>query len=74
MRVRVLFFSQLRERFGAQQDADVTDGASVGDVVRRYSLSDLPLRFAVNEEFVEPDTVLQNEDTLAFLMPVSGGA
>ncbi len=73
MRIQLLFFAELRERFGSRIDTDVAEGARAGEIARQYDLAGLPLLFAVNESFVSAETTLQENDTLAFLMPMSGG-
>ena len=81
MRVRVLFFGQLKEIIGvAEETAELPENAHLEDVFARYSR-----RFAkfaefrpsiaasVNQEYAEPRTPLANGDEIAFLPPVSGG-
>lgn len=75
MKIKLLFFAQVRERMGAgERTAEIADGASASDVAQSMRLSDLPLLFAVNERMVEPQHPLVENDVLAFLVPVSGGA
>ena len=81
MRVRVLYFSQLRELFGMEeQTIDLERGATVGQVISEIlsheeclRFQNLPLRYAVNENFEDPTKILEDEDTLAILMPMAGG-
>ena len=81
MRVRVLFFGQLKEITGlAEDEAELSEGARVEDLFARYGN-----RFArlaefrpsvvasVNQEFAEWRTTLAAGDEVAFLPPVSGG-
>jgi molybdopterin converting factor subunit 1 len=81
MRVRVLFFGQLKEIVGAAEEtAELPDNAHLEDVFTRYSQ-----RFAkfaefrpsiaasVNQEYADAHTSLANGDEIAFLPPVSGG-
>jgi molybdopterin converting factor subunit 1 len=82
MRVRVLFFGQLREIVGrGEEDADVSEGARVEDLFERYGrrfpgLSQFRASAAasVNQEFAEWRASLANGDEVAFLPPVSGGS
>jgi len=82
MRVRVLFFGVLKEMIGKSVDLiDLADGASLRDVLALYesqnpSLKEsLPsLAMAVNQEYSGPDTKLRENDEIALLPPVSGGA
>lgn len=80
MKVRVLLFAYLRERHGASQvTVDVADGATVADVwtelSSRLNLSPRErIRVAVNEAYVDNSYRLQDNDELALIPPVSGGA
>ena len=79
MKLRVLFFAYLRERCGHEVVIDADDGASVGDVWallrRRYpALDEVTVRFAVNRVYVDKAHPLQDNDELALIPPVSGGA
>jgi MoaE-MoaD fusion protein len=83
MVVRIRLFAQLRERAGAEYiDAALPEGATVADALRVLGgrpplgelLARLPVRMAVNRELAEPHTALRQDDELALLPPVSGGA
>jgi molybdopterin converting factor subunit 1 len=89
MRVKVLYFGLLRERFGLADEAiEVADGADVGellDILRartskqamELSLDERlwrSLAVAVNREYSSPAAVLRDGDEVALLPPVSGGA
>jgi molybdopterin synthase catalytic subunit len=82
MRVRVLFFGVLKEIVGTTEESiDVPQAATLGSVFEQYSGRFETLRnkrpsilFARNREFAKPDTVLSENDEVAFLPPVSGGA
>lgn len=82
MRVRVLFFGMLKELAGTSMDAiEVPEHASVRDVLDHYE-SQIPqlkgalgsLALAVNQQYASPDTVLNPDDEVAMLPPVSGGS
>jgi molybdopterin synthase catalytic subunit len=81
MRVRVLFFGQLREITGVAEDhADLSEGARVEDLYERYSrrfprLFDFRASVAasVNQEYANWRAPLSQGDEVAFLPPVSGG-
>lgn len=81
IRVRVLFFGNLKEIVGrAEDDAELSDGARVEDLFARYHsrFPDLAKFRAsavasVNEEFAQWNAPLGNGDEVAFLPPVSGG-
>ena len=82
MRVKVLFFGVLKEITGHSELAmDVESGATLGSVFEscfhRYeTLRDKhsSILFARNREFASADTVLAENDEVAFLPPVSGGS
>jgi MoaE-MoaD fusion protein len=81
MRVRVLFFGQLKEITGVtQEDADLSEGARVEDLFERYGrrfpkLGEFRTSIAasVNQEYAEWRAPLASGDEVAFLPPVSGG-
>lgn len=81
MRVRALFFGQLKEIIGvAQEDAELSDGARVEDLFERY-IRRFPklaafrpsIAASVNQEYAAWRAPLANGDEVAFLPPVSGG-
>jgi molybdenum cofactor biosynthesis protein MoaC/molybdopterin converting factor subunit 1 len=83
MRVRVLLFAMLRQRAGTPTlELDLPEGATAADALaalgRRDGLGEvvgrLPLRVAVNREYVSESTALATGDELAVIPPVSGGA
>jgi MoaE-MoaD fusion protein len=81
MRVRVLFFGQLKDITGvAQEDAELSDGARVEDLFERYGrrfpkLAEFRASIAasVNQEYSGWREPLATGDEVAFLPPVSGG-
>ena len=83
MTVTVRLFAMLRERAGDDSfELELADGATVADAVEalgnRDGLGDMlrqmPVRAAVNREYVSTDTPLAAGDELALIPPVSGGA
>jgi molybdopterin converting factor subunit 1 len=80
MTVRVLLFAYLRERAGLRETSvQVPDGASVADVwrllcERHDSFAAMRPRFAVNQVYVDNAATLHDNDELAVIPPVSGGA
>ncbi len=74
MKIKLLFFAQLREQFGTERVADVAEGTRLNELASQMGLNEPSLQFAVNEEFAAPETLLKEEDTVAFLMPMSGGS
>ena len=81
MRVRVLFFGQLKEIVGlAAEDAGLSEGARVEDLFERYArrfpkLAEYRGSIApsVNQEYAEWRAPVVDGDEVAFLPPVSGG-
>jgi MoaE-MoaD fusion protein len=81
MRVRVLFFGQLKDIAGvSQEDAELSDGARVEDVYERYArrfprLAEFrpSVAASVNQEYADWRASLAAGDEVAFLPPVSGG-
>ena len=82
MRVRVLFFGQLKDIVGrGEESAELPEGARVEDLFAHYRASFPaldPLRASVaasiNQELAEWAAPLRTGDEVAFLPPVSGGA
>jgi MoaE-MoaD fusion protein len=81
MRVRVLFFGQLREITGFAEDyAELSDGARIEDLYERYGrrfprLLEFRASVAasINQEYSPFRAQLSTDDEVAFLPPVSGG-
>jgi molybdopterin converting factor subunit 1 len=82
MRIRLLFFASLRERAGVSElERDVPAPISVAalwESLRQEhpALGDFrgSVAFAVNQRYVDSKTVLQDNDEVAFIPPVSGGS
>lgn len=79
MRVRVLLFAALRERFGTPAlDLELAADANVADAitalgVRLPGLSEQRFLCAVDESYATPSTPLRDGAALALIPPVSGG-
>ena len=83
MKVTVLLFAMLRQRAGTPSlELDLPDGATAAEALAVLRSRDelgelvgrLPLRVAVNREYVPESTALSSGDELAVIPPVSGGA
>jgi molybdopterin synthase catalytic subunit/molybdopterin converting factor small subunit len=83
MRVNVRLFAILRERAGVSSiDVELPELATVEDALKvlrqRPELADVlarvPVRMAVNREYVEPGDALHAGDELALITPISGGS
>jgi MoaE-MoaD fusion protein len=75
--VRVRLFAMLRQRAGKDAlELELPDGARVADALAAVDdlAGGLPLVLAVNREYAAPEQVLQPDDELALIPPVSGGA
>jgi molybdopterin synthase catalytic subunit len=82
MQVRVLYFGILRELFAAgQASVELPSGATVTELLaKQEKLTAIPeglwnsIAVSVNREYAQAGHVLQDEDEVALLPPVSGGA
>jgi len=81
MRLRVQFFSQLKEIAGASEVAlDLPAGATVADLLAQLKRVhpalekwDRNLLVGTGVEFVGRDYILQPDDEIAIMPPVQGG-
>lgn len=81
MKVRVLFFAAMADAAGVRTgDLELPAGASVGDAIDavfvRYSALKpfaTSMAVAVNERYAARTMVLEEDDVLALIPPVSGG-
>ena len=81
MQARVLFFGKLKELVGGpEQFVQLRTGATIADLFDRFANQAPELasfRSSVvasrNQEFAPWTTVLEPDDEVAFLPPVSGG-
>jgi molybdopterin converting factor subunit 1 len=81
MKLRVLFFGILRDRFGTEEHLQEFPGASVRDLLQYYrgvapELATLwdKIAIAVNQQYVAGSDPLSDGDEVALLPPVSGGS
>ncbi|NUN48025.1 MAG: molybdopterin converting factor subunit 1 [Candidatus Brocadiae bacterium] len=82
MKIRILFFASVADAARSRQlDLEVEPGTSVGGLRKRLERERPGLAgrlgkcaAAVNQAVAGPETVLSEEDEVAFLPPVSGGA
>ena len=81
MRLRVLFFSVLQDRFGPEEYLEQFPGSTVADLLRYYRVvaPELDamwnvLAVAVNQQYAKGNDSLADGDEVALLPPVSGGA
>lgn len=81
MQMKILYFAQLKEAAGADEETLVVQGpTTVGEVVRKIldrplfeKIRGLPLRYALNDEFVSLEQPIEEQAVIAILPPVAGG-
>lgn len=85
MKLNVLYFAQLREKFGLSQESiEVSDQVkTIADLVRLLAARGGPWqeelggslmhRFAINQEMVGSDARLSDHAEVAIFRPVTGG-
>lgn len=78
MRIRLRYFATLRERRGrAEEDLDVAAGLSAGALYRQIFPPGpeglLPVLYAINRDYADASTVLEDGDELVFVPPLGGG-
>jgi MoaE-MoaD fusion protein len=80
MRVHVKFFAIFREFTKIRSESkEISEGTTVERLWKEYAatharIANLRAAYAVNQQLVKPDQVLHEDDEIAFLPPVSGGA
>ncbi|MDQ3037987.1 MAG: molybdopterin converting factor subunit 1 [Myxococcota bacterium] len=83
MRVRVLYFAALRELAGrAEESLELPAEVRTVDALRPLLEARVPalagrlgsVRFARNEAFAEGGEALEDDDVIALIPPVAGGA
>jgi molybdopterin synthase catalytic subunit len=81
MKVRVLFFSVLRDVARREEmEVEIAEGENLGQMLERLS-AELPglrawegkLLLAVDEDYATQDTVLREGQEVAVMPPVQGG-
>jgi molybdopterin converting factor subunit 1 len=83
MKLRVLYFARLRERFGVAEETLDFAGASVADLVAQLQArggvwaeelaAGRAFRVAVNQDIVALDAALPDQAEVAIFPPVTGG-
>jgi len=83
VRITVLYFAALREIAGmAEVTLEVPAAVTTVGALARHLEAEVAglagrlgsVRFAKNEEFVDPDATLDEGDVVALIPPVAGGA
>ena len=83
MKLRVLYFARLRERFGVAEESLDFAGATAADLVALLQArggvwaeelaGGRAFRVAVNQDIVAPDASLPDQAEVAIFPPVTGG-
>ncbi len=81
MKVKILYFASLKDKVKKSYEyLDIKEGSSIRELkellIEKYpEIKDILNKsmVAVNESYVEKDTILNNNDTVAFIPPVGGG-
>ena len=83
MKLRVLYFARLRERFGLAEESLEFGGTTAADLVAQLQArggvwaeelaAGRPFRVAANQEIVALDAVLTDHAEVAIFPPVTGG-
>ncbi|QNG61680.1 molybdopterin converting factor subunit 1 [Bacillus sp. PAMC26568] len=77
--ITVIFFAGIREEIGLDklkivEIENITIHQLKQYLQNKYSLSSLnQVMTAINESFVTDDEIIKDQDTIAFIPPVSGG-
>ncbi|SCS72457.1 molybdopterin converting factor subunit 1 [Staphylococcus caeli] len=77
--MKVLYFAELKEILNVQSEeininSEITVDAFKQTLVERYpQIAEKQFQIAVNEEFVQSDAIIQPNDIVALIPPVSGG-
>ena len=75
--INILYFASLKEATKLDSEQLDAAGKTVSElkamIMERHSITLDGAMTAVNEEFTDEETVLNEMDTVAFIPPVSGG-
>lgn len=81
MKTKILLFAGLRERFrNSEMELELPEGTPVREVFHRLCGDKEEAKklvrctlFAINQNYVKPETELKEGDELALIPPVAGG-
>ncbi|MEM9159797.1 MAG: MoaD/ThiS family protein [Verrucomicrobiota bacterium] len=79
MKIRIEYFALLKDQRGQDQEVletSATTPAALYEELRtahNFTLPKTNLKVAINEDFADWDTPLEENDTLVFIPPVAGG-
>ena len=81
MRIKVLYFSSIKDKIGiTSENIEIAENSTINDLIKLLSEKYPQIKdslqnsmFAVNEEYASIDQELKEGDTVAIIPPVSGG-
>ena len=81
MKVKLLFFASLKDIAGRRElEMELDDASTLQQVTEKLAslypeigLMQNSVRIAINQEFADENSSLNNGDEIAFLPPMSGG-
>jgi len=80
MNINIRYFAGLREKSGKRsEDFSVEDGKNLEDIYlvlsKQYGfeLSPQEIKYSLNNDYVDPSVMPQENDCLVFIPPVAGG-
>ena len=78
MSINILFFASLREKVGRGVEYPLASPLTLRELATRLEQSHSGLSLtgtlcAINEQYADPETLVNAGDTVAFFPPVSGG-
>lgn len=81
MKIKILFFAQLREAAGvSEQMIELEHPVVLGEFIKDFldqprfkDYKNLPFRYAMNDEFIDADKIIEDQATIAIIPPVAGG-
>lgn len=73
--ITLLYFAVFREQKGRKSERmSINEQTTVSTLFTQlFGTDDQSIRYAVNEVFVESDTLLEEGDIVAFIPPLGGG-
>jgi molybdopterin converting factor subunit 1 len=78
-KLQILFFGKLKENWGTSQLTIETDCNEIESLYTELLKSSIEIphkasiKVAINDEFVNWNSIINDNDTIAFLPPASGG-
>lgn len=79
MKVTVMYFAQLKQQRGLDEESIETDAGTVAGLYRElrgrhnFTLEFKHIRAARNDAFCDPGTALSDGDRVAYMPPMAGG-